>query len=104
MGYLLRLLQQGKALTMPVSRPMPSVGARCHELRLKDGSVSWRLMYRIDSNAIVILEVFSKKTEQTPQAVIEVCQKRLREYDRDRQDESKRTKEAGKQRLDRRGR
>jgi phage-related protein len=83
---------------------MTSVGARCHELRLKDGSVDWRLMYRIDSNAIVVLEVFSKKTQKTPHEVIEVCQKRLKEYDRDKQDESKLTKETGKQRLDRRGR
>ena len=92
MGYLLRLLQQGKSLTMPASRPMPSIGARCHELRVKDGDVDWRLMYRADDNAVVILEVFSKKTQKTPKAVIGLCQKRLKEYDRDRQDESKRAK------------
>jgi phage-related protein len=38
-------------------------------------------MYRIDSDAIVITEVFAKKTEATPRAVIERCQRRLREYD-----------------------
>ena len=29
-GYLLRELQRGQNLTMPASRPMPSVGPRCH--------------------------------------------------------------------------
>lgn len=104
MGYLLRLLQQGKLLSMSASKPMVSVGARCHELRLKDGSVDWRLMYRVDDNAIVILELFPKKTQKTPKTVIEVYQRRLKEYDRDRQDEGKRTKEAGEQGVDRRRR
>lgn len=80
-GFLLRLLQQGKTLGMPQSRPMPSIGARCHELRINDARSTWRIMYRIDSDAIVILEVFNKTTRQTPKAVIEVCKRRLKEYD-----------------------
>jgi phage-related protein len=54
-------------------------------------------MYRTDENAVVVLEVFSKKTQRTPKAVIDLCQKRLKEYDRDRQDESKHAKKVGKQ-------
>jgi phage-related protein len=61
-GYLLRKLQQGETLEMPHSRPMPSIGSRCHELRINDERTSWRIIYRIDSDAIVILEVFSKKS------------------------------------------
>ena len=38
-------------------------------------------MYRIDKDAIVILDVFAKKTGKTPKAVIETCQKRLKEYE-----------------------
>jgi len=49
---------------MPQSRPMPSIGARCHESRINDEAVTWRLVYRIDEDAIIILEVFSKKTPQ----------------------------------------
>ena len=30
---------------------------------------------------MVIVEVFEKKTRQTPQAVIDTCKKRLKEYD-----------------------
>jgi phage-related protein len=83
-GFLLRRLQRGDLLSLPASRPMPSVGLRCHELRINDKTTTWRLMYRIDSDAIVILEVFAKKTPTTPKAVIEACQRRLKEYDRAR--------------------
>ena len=80
-GFLLRLLQRGEMVTMPHSRPMPSVGKRCHELRIPDDKVSWRIIYRIDADAIVIAEVFSKKTGKTPKSVIKTCKTRLREYD-----------------------
>ncbi len=43
--------------------------------------VSWRIVYRIDEDAIVILEVFSKKTGKTPRSIIDICRARLREYD-----------------------
>jgi phage-related protein len=80
-GFLLRRLQRGELLSMPQSRPMPSIGPRCHELRLNDVGGTWRVVYRIDKDAIVILEVFAKKTHQTPKSVIETCRKRLKEYD-----------------------
>lgn len=80
-GYLLRRLQQGKNLTMPLSRPMPAIGKRCHELRIRDGSRSWRICYRTDEDAIVILAVFPKTSRETPQDVLETCRRRLREYD-----------------------
>ena len=66
---------------MPNSRPMPSVGKRCHELRIPDDKANWRIIYRIDADAIVIAEVFSKKTGKTPKNVIATCKTRLREYD-----------------------
>jgi phage-related protein len=80
-GFLLRRLQRGESLAMPQSRPMPAIAARCHELRINDTGSNWRLGYRIDSDAIVILEVFAKKTGSTPKAVIAMCRKRLKEYD-----------------------
>jgi phage-related protein len=80
-GYMLRLLQRGDKIAMPHSRPMPSIGKRCHELRIPDESVSWRIVYRVDSDAIVVAEVFSKKSGKTPKAIIETCKQRLREYD-----------------------
>ena len=80
-GFLLRRLQRGDSLEMPASRPMPSVGTRCHELRVNDSTGHWRLVYRIDSDAIVIAEVFSKKSRATPKPVVDVCRKRLKDYD-----------------------
>src|SRR6185503_9769330 len=82
-GLLLRRLQRGEKLAMPYSRPMPSTGARCHELRINDEKATWRIVYRIDIDVIVILEVFSKKTMQTPKPVIENCKRRLKDYDND---------------------
>ena len=61
---------------------MPVLGPRCHELRVRDVGTDWRIVYRLDPDAIVILEVFSKKTGATPKAVIETCIRRLKEYDR----------------------
>lgn len=80
-GMLLRRLQRGDSIGLPASRPMPSIGKRCHELRIVDEKVTWRIIYRIDTDAVVIGEVFAKKTEQTPQKVIDVCKKRYRNYD-----------------------
>ena len=79
-GFLLRRLQQGELLGLPQSRPMPTVGRRCHELRVVDQGQTWRLMYYVAPDAIVILEVFSKKTEATPVHVLDTCRKRLAEF------------------------
>ena len=66
---------------MPHSRPMPALGRRCHELRINDAGATWRTIYRTDQDAIVILEVFDKKTNQTPKQVIDTCQLRIRAYE-----------------------
>lgn len=79
-GFLLRRLQKGDNLSMPHSRPMPSIGRRCHELRVVDEAQTWRIVYYVDDDAVVILEVFSKKTRATPKKVIDVCRSRLRAY------------------------
>lgn len=80
-GYLLRRLQSGNLVGPPSSKPMPAIGARCHELRVNDGSLAWRIVYRIDADAIVIGEVFLKKTRTTPRHIIDTCRKRFMEYD-----------------------
>jgi phage-related protein len=68
-------------LGMPHSRPLPAIGPRCHELRINDERATWRIVYRIDSDAIIILEVFGKKSRTTPEAVIDASKKRVRDYD-----------------------
>ena len=80
-GVLLRRLQRGDHLGLPHSRPMPTIGRRCHELRIPDERVTWRIVYRLDPDAVVIGEVFAKKTPRAPEEVITVCKRRFRRYD-----------------------
>ncbi|MCF6312759.1 MAG: type II toxin-antitoxin system RelE/ParE family toxin [Verrucomicrobiales bacterium] len=80
-GTLLRRLQQGESIGMPHSRPMPSIGKKCHELRITDKNIIWRILYRVDSDAVVIGEIFSKKTRTTPKSIINNCKMRFKQYD-----------------------
>lgn len=45
-----------------------------------DAEANWRLMYYIADDAIVVLEVFAKKTGETPRAVLDACRQRLALY------------------------
>ena len=80
-GMLLRRLQDGEAIGMPASRPMPSIGPRCHELRVRDAGHCWRIIYRIDPDAIVVPCIFHKRTRKAPKREIELGRKRLADYD-----------------------
>jgi phage-related protein len=80
-GLRLRQLQSGERLSMPHSRALASIGRRCHELRVTDLNTEWRLVYRIDDDAIVIAEVFAKKSAKMPSEIIETCRQRLKRYD-----------------------
>ena len=80
-GFMLRMLQSGMKLSMPHSRPMPSIGKACHELRINDEKSTWRFFYRIDQDAIVIVNWDIKKTEKTTKTMIDLCKRRLNEYD-----------------------
>jgi phage-related protein len=80
-GSLLRRLQGGEKLGMPHSRPMPTIGRRCHELRIVDAGKTWRVIYRLDPDVIVIADVFQKTTPTTPPRVVADCRRRLALYD-----------------------
>ncbi|MBW2429040.1 MAG: type II toxin-antitoxin system RelE/ParE family toxin [Deltaproteobacteria bacterium] len=82
-GYLLRQVQKGVKLSLPQSRPMPSIGTRCHELRINDENLTWRIMYRIYTDAIFILDVFGKKTNKTPKSIIDICKQRINRFEAD---------------------
>lgn len=66
---------------MPDSRPMTVLGPRCHELRVADHGVAWRVLYRVDPDAVFIAGVFAKKTRRTPPAILSAATQRLRRYD-----------------------
>lgn len=73
-------LEEGQNLSMPLSRPMPSVGKNVHELRLRDRAGAYRVFYFIKiKHEIVLLYAFKKKAQQTPFHVIETVRKRLNE-------------------------
>jgi phage-related protein len=97
-GTLLRRLQEGELLAMPHSRRMPVIGPRCHELRIIDEDVTWRIVYRIDPDAIVIADVFPKKTQATPKQVIDNCRRRLARYDEVREQAEREDRAHGQQR------
>ncbi|HEY7423434.1 MAG TPA: type II toxin-antitoxin system RelE/ParE family toxin [Gemmataceae bacterium] len=80
-GDLLRLLQEGEKLGMPQAEPLPIVGPRCGALRVRDREHNWRIVYRVDPDAVLVLEVYAKKTRKIPQEVIARCKKRLRDYE-----------------------
>lgn len=82
-GALLEIVALGTIPAMPHSRPMPLIGKRCHELRVNDRNQTWRIVYYITDEAIVILDVFSKKSQRTPKHVIDRCKKRLRRYEQE---------------------
>ena len=82
-GFLLRQIQDGVKLSLPHSRPMPSIGPRCHELRIRDENRIWRIVYRIDPDAIVNAGVFPKTTGATSKKDIDNCKAALTQYDAD---------------------
>jgi phage-related protein len=82
-GYLLRQVQKGIKLSLPQSRPMSSIGTQCHELRINDENLTWRIIYRIYTDAILILDVYEKKTNKTPKSIIDICKQRIKRYEAD---------------------
>lgn len=79
-GFLLRKLQLGEKLSLPHSRPMTSICSTCHELRISDKESIWRIIYKIEDDAVVLLHVFQKKTRTTPDKVIKLCKDRIKMY------------------------
>ncbi len=73
-------LQKGEKLSMPLSRPMPSVALGVEELRVKDSSGAYRVFYFTRLvEAIVVFHAFGKKSQKTPPHEISIGQRRLKE-------------------------
>ena len=80
-GYLLKPVQRGESLGLPRSRPMPSIGSGCHELRINEASGEWRIVYKSAPEAVIVLEVFKKTSRSTPRPIVIACRSRLRRYE-----------------------
>jgi phage-related protein len=80
LGEAIFELERGNALTMPLVRPMPAVGAGVHELRVRDRSGIYRAFYVVKlRHGILVFHAFEKKTQRTPPHEIKLGKKRLRE-------------------------
>ena len=67
-------------LSMPLSRPMPSIGRGAHELRLKDRSGAYRVVYAlIRGGRVYLVHAFKKTSRATSPKSIEIARKRLKE-------------------------
>lgn len=72
-------LERGHMLSMPLSRPMPSIGSGVHELRFKDKSGIYRVVYCLaGAGRIWLIHAFKKKSQATPQQIIETAKERLK--------------------------
>ena len=61
----------------------PPFSSAARELRIRDGRQTWRIFYRLDSNAVLVAAVAKKKTQKTPKAILDACKRRLAQYDQD---------------------
>jgi phage-related protein len=75
-----RELDKGVKLSMPLSRPMPSIGSGVHELRLKDKGNQYRVIYYFmnDNGHIYLIHAFNKKTQTTDKRNIDLAKRRIR--------------------------
>lgn len=72
-------LQEGHMLSMPLSRPMPSIGRGFHELRFRHRSGVYRVIYCLAGAGIVhVLHAFKKKTRETPWQNMEMARRRFK--------------------------
>lgn len=73
-------LQMGHTLSMPLSRPMPSLGNGAAELRVRDAAGIYRVFYVVRlSNAVLVFHAFAKKTQKTPAREVVLGKQRLKE-------------------------
>jgi phage-related protein len=73
-------LDAGLSLSMPLSRPMPTIGQGVHELRLRDRSGAYRVVYALVRRGVVhVLHAFKKTTQTTSSSDIDVARERLKE-------------------------
>ena len=79
-GQAILELQKGEKLSMPLSRPVKSVGSGVEEIRSKDSNGIYRTFYLARlRDRIIVFHAFVKKTQKTPKKEIKTVKKRLKE-------------------------
>ena len=81
-GYQIDEVQHGQ--TPDDWKPMSSVGAGVKEIRIREESGAFRVIYIAKlSDAVYVLHCFQKKSEQTNESDIRLVRKRLKELKKD---------------------
>jgi phage-related protein len=66
-------------------KPMPSVGKGVEEIRIREESGTYRIVYTARlSDAVYVLHAFEKKSQATPQRDLALARQRFREIMRGR--------------------
>jgi phage-related protein len=72
-------LMAGKKLSLPISRPLPSIARGLHELRLSGSGGEYRVFYVIrTSDAIYVLHAASKKKQGLDRKTADLLKTRMR--------------------------
>ena len=82
-GYQLDRVQAGKE---PADwKPMPSVGIGVNEIRVREDSGAFRVIYVVKfAEAVYVLHAFQKKARKTSKRDIELARRRFRELVQER--------------------
>jgi len=66
-------------------KPIPTIGRGVEEIRIRDDSGNFRVIYTARlADAVLVLHAFQKKTQRTSQRDIEMAKARFREMMKDR--------------------
>lgn len=78
-GYQIGRVQQGQE---PDDwKPFPTIGLNVREIRIREGSGAFRVIYQATlPEAVLILTAFQKKTQKAPQREIDRARARLNDY------------------------
>jgi phage-related protein len=81
-GYQLDNMQRG--LQPDDFEPMPAIGKGVEEIRIRDASGIYRVIYAARfADAVFVRHAFEKKTQRTSQRDIEIAKARFREMTRE---------------------
>jgi phage-related protein len=82
-GYQLDRVQRG--MEPDDWKPIPTVGSGVREIRVRDETGAFRVVYlAIRSEAVYVLHCFQKKTQKTSRIDVELAARRFKELMRDK--------------------
>lgn len=83
-GYQLDLVQRG---SQPDDfKPMPTIGKGVEEIRVRDDTSAWRVIYTARfADALYVLHAFQKKTQSTSRHDIDIARERFSQLMRGQQ-------------------